>query len=52
MDFIIGQLKKLTAIDSPSGFTGEVTRYTVEQLQKLGFAPYLTRKDCAARIVI
>ena len=48
MDFMIGQLKKLTAIDSPSGFTGEVTRYTVEQLQKLGFAPYLTRKGCVA----
>ena len=46
MDYIIGQLKKLTSIDSPSGFTGEVTRYTMEQLQELGFTPYLTNKGC------
>lgn len=46
MDYIIGQLKKLLAIDSPSGFTGEVTRYTMEQFKELGFSPYLTNKGC------
>ena len=46
MDYIIEQLKALTAIDSPSGYTREVTEYTVEQLQKLGFFPYLTNKGC------
>lgn len=48
MDFIINQLKSLTAIDSPSGFTEDVTRYTAEQLRTLGFAPYRTRKGCVA----
>lgn len=46
MKYIINQLKNLTSIDSPSGFTGEVTKYTVEQLKKLGFTPYLTKKGC------
>lgn len=46
MDFILNQLKKLTAIDSPSGFTGEVTQYTMEQFKSLGFEPYLTNKGC------
>lgn len=46
MDYILEQLKNLTAIDSPSGLTREVTRYTVEELEKLGFAPRLTNKGC------
>lgn len=46
MDYIIDQLFKLTAIDSPSGFTGAVTQYTMEQFQALGFTPYLTKKGC------
>lgn len=46
MKFILDQLKKLTAIDSPSGFTAEVTKYTVEEFQKLGYKPYLTNKGC------
>lgn len=46
MDYIIDQLKNLTAIDSPSGLTGEVTRYTVGEFEKLGFAPKLTNKGC------
>ncbi len=48
MDYIIEQLKNLTAIDSPSGFTGEVTEYTMEQLKALGYQPYLTNKGCVA----
>ena len=46
MKFILNQLKKLTSIDSPSGFTGEVTQYTMEEFGKLGFQPYLTNKGC------
>ena len=46
MKFILNQLKKLTSIDSPSGFTGEVTQYTMEEFRKLGFQPYLTNKGC------
>ncbi|HEX2985297.1 MAG TPA: M42 family metallopeptidase [Caproiciproducens sp.] len=48
MDYVIDQLKNLTAIDSPSGFTGEVTQYTIKQFKKLGFEPYLTKKGCVA----
>jgi putative aminopeptidase FrvX len=47
MNHIIGQLKKLTAIGSPSGLTAEVTGYTMERFKELGFAPYLTNKGCA-----
>ncbi len=46
MKYIIDQLKKLTSIDSPSGFTEEVTQYTMEQFKKLGYVPYLTNKGC------
>lgn len=44
MGFVLDQLKNLTAVDSPSGFTADVTHYTMEQLRKLGFSPFLTRK--------
>ena len=46
MEYILRQLKSLTAIDSPSGFTAEVTRYTAGELRSLGFKPYLTNKGC------
>lgn len=46
LDEIIKQLKNLTAIDSPSGFTAEVTEYTTNELKKLGYSPYLTKKGC------
>ncbi|OCN02229.1 peptidase M42 [Clostridium sp. W14A] len=46
MKYILDQLKQLTSIDSPSGFTNDVTRYTMEQFEKLGFKPYLTNKGC------
>lgn len=48
MDDIIDQLKKLTAIDSPSGFTGEAARYTKNRMEALGYRPYLTNKGCVA----
>ncbi|QEY35707.1 M42 family metallopeptidase [Caproiciproducens galactitolivorans] len=46
MNYIIDQLKALTAIDSPSGFTEDVTRYTMEQFESLGYHPYRTKKGC------
>lgn len=46
MNYILDQLQKLTAIDSPSGFTAKVTQYTMEQFSELGFSPYLTNKGC------
>lgn len=46
MEYILNQLKKLTSIDSPSGFTAEVTAYTTAELEKLGYSPRLTKKGC------
>lgn len=46
MDYIIEKLLKLTSIDSPSGFTADVARYTIEEFEKLGFKPHLTKKGC------
>ncbi|MEG1547657.1 MAG: M42 family metallopeptidase [Clostridia bacterium] len=46
MDYIIEQLKKLTAIPSPSGFTQKVAEYTMHQLSALGYAPKITTKGC------
>ena len=31
LDYIMEQLEKLLAIDSPSGFTGKVTDYLMEE---------------------
>lgn len=44
MDYILEQLQKLLAIDSPSGFTGRVTDYLLEEYRKLGYEPQKTRK--------
>ncbi|MCI1981756.1 MAG: M42 family metallopeptidase [Oscillospiraceae bacterium] len=46
MKYILDQLKNLTAIDSPSGFTRDAAQYTMEQFQKLGYHPSLTNKGC------
>lgn len=40
------QLKKLTAIDSPSGFTEEAAAYTLREFESLGCPSYLTNKGC------
>lgn len=39
MDYILTQLKNLTAIDSPSGYTKEVTDYLISEYKSLGYAP-------------
>ena len=46
MEYTINELKKLLAIDSPSGFTKAVSEYTVEEFNRLGFKSYLTNKGC------
>lgn len=44
LDYIMEQLEKLLAIDSPSGFTGKVTDYLMEEYRRLGYQPEKTRK--------
>ena len=44
IDFIAEQLKTLTAIPSPSGYTKNVTDYLMKLLQDMGYEPELSRK--------
>lgn len=46
MNYILEQLKKLTAIPSPSGYTIEAARYAMEEFKRLGYEPKLTNKGC------
>ena len=46
MDFVLDQLKALTAIPSPSGFTREVAQYTADEFEKLGCPARMTKKGC------
>lgn len=48
MEYTIEQLKKLLSIDSPSGFTNDVARYTLNEFKALGFDSWLTNKGCVA----
>ncbi len=43
-DYIIEKLEKLVAINSPSGFTKEVSEYIVLELSQMGYKPILTKK--------
>lgn len=43
-DYMLQQLRALMAIDSPSGYTGDIERYVAEELTRLGFRPELPRK--------
>lgn len=43
-DYIIEKLKALVAINSPSGFTKEVSEYVISELSSLGYSPTLTNK--------
>lgn len=43
-DYIMEQLQNLLAIDSPSGFTGQVTDYLLEEYRRLGYSPEKTKK--------
>ena len=44
IDFIAEQLKTLTAIPSPSGYTKNATDYLMKLLQDMGYEPELSRK--------
>lgn len=44
IDFIAEQLKALTAIPSPSGYTKKATDYLMKLLQDMGYEPELSRK--------
>ena len=46
MEFIKTKLEQFIAIDSPSGYTREVIKYTVKELEALGLEPWLTNKGC------
>lgn len=44
VDYILEQAQKLLAIDSPSGFTGAVSDYLMEEYRRLGYSPQKTVK--------
>jgi putative aminopeptidase FrvX len=44
VEYICKQLKKLTAIPSPSGFTKEVSGYVENLLREMGYEPVRTKK--------
>ena len=44
LDYISGQLKALTAIPSPSGYTAKATAYLCKTLQDLGYQPEVSNK--------
>lgn len=44
MEYVAEQLKTLLAIDSPSGYTREVTDYLLKEWERLGFSAYRTVK--------
>ena len=44
MEYVLEQLKNLLAIDSPSGYTKEVTDYLLNEFEKLGVPAYRTVK--------
>lgn len=44
MDYILEQMNALLDIDSPTGYTGKVTDYLMEEYKKMGYAPQKTVK--------
>ena len=46
MQYILDQFCKLVAIPSPTGYTQDATAYFVGELEKMGYAPKVTRKGC------
>ena len=43
-EYIGTQLKALTSIASPTGFTKNATDYLMKQLEAMGYAPQLSNK--------
>lgn len=44
VNYAVEALKKLTAIDSPSGFTKKASEFVINELNNMGYSPILTRK--------
>jgi peptidase M42 family hydrolase len=44
LDYLLGQLKALLSIDSPTSYTDSVVRYCSRELERLGLKPELTRR--------
>lgn len=44
VDYIMETVQKLLAIPSPTGFTHNAAAFALEELQSMGYEPYLTRK--------
>ena len=44
IEYILDQLQKLLAIDSPTGFTDQAAAHVFQMLQDMGYAPEYTRK--------
>lgn len=47
-EYIGTQLKALTSIASPTGFTKNATDYLMKQLEAMGYAPQLQIKEMSA----
>lgn len=43
-EYMLDVMKRLLAVDSPSGFTQKASEFTVNELKKLGFEPSATNK--------
>lgn len=48
IDYILKQFQTLTSIASPTGYTMDVAKYTMDELTKMGYEPYMTNKGCVA----
>ena len=44
IEYVLGQLTNLLAIDSPSGYTKDVTDYLLKEFETLGFPAHRTVK--------
>ena len=49
LEFIGEQLKKLTAIPSPSSYTEKAAEYLMETLKEMGYEPELSNKGFFVR---
>lgn len=43
-DYLVAQLKQLFSVPSPTGFTDEIVRFTVSELEKFGLEVSVTRR--------
>ena len=45
-DYAVQKTVEILAIDSPSGFTSEVSKWTLNEFLDLGFDAKITNKGC------